>query len=225
MSALPIHVIGAGGLAREMHALVEDIDPAGERWTLGGFVDRESGNPLPMNPDAFPVASEKQVLTDAQRGSCFVIGIGSPSARARAIAPFLEAKDRLQFDFPVLVHPSVAYRRRSVTIGEGTVITAGCVMTTDIVIGSFNLLNWNSTIGHDCRIGDYNVINPGCHVSGAVTIGHRNLIGAGSVILQRLTIGDDCVIGAGSVVTKDLESGYVYIGSPARPVRVNEPRA
>ena len=41
-------------------------------------------------------------------------------------------------------------------------------------------------------------------------------IGANSTILPRVTIGEDAMIGAGSVVTKDIPSGEIWIGNPAR---------
>jgi maltose O-acetyltransferase len=53
---------------------------------------------------------------------------------------------------------------------------------------------------------------------GKVTIGNRVFIGNGSIILPGVTIGDDVVIGAGSVVTKDVPSGRVAIGNPAKDV-------
>lgn len=53
---------------------------------------------------------------------------------------------------------------------------------------------------------------------GLVTIGNRVFIGAGSIILPNVTIGDDVVIAAGSVVTKDIPSGCVAAGNPARVI-------
>ncbi len=53
---------------------------------------------------------------------------------------------------------------------------------------------------------------------GRVVIGSRVFIGAGSVVLPNVRIGDDVIVGANSTVTKDLESGFVYAGSPARKI-------
>ena len=41
-------------------------------------------------------------------------------------------------------------------------------------------------------------------------------IGGRSVILYDVTIGDNVIIGAGSVVTRDVPSGSVAVGCPAR---------
>ncbi|WP_304163207.1 gamma carbonic anhydrase family protein [Lonsdalea britannica] len=69
-------------------------------------------------------------------------------------------------------------------------------------------------IGEDVTVG-HKVMLHGC------TIGNRVLVGMGSIILDRAVIEDDMMIGAGSLVApgKRLESGYLYLGSPARKVR------
>ena len=51
---------------------------------------------------------------------------------------------------------------------------------------------------------------------GCVTIGNNVFVGTDSVILPNVTIGDNVIIGAHSTVTKDVPSGYVVTGSPAR---------
>lgn len=51
---------------------------------------------------------------------------------------------------------------------------------------------------------------------GHVTIGNRVFVGLGTKILPNVTIGDDVIVGAGSVVTRDIPSGTVCAGSPAK---------
>ena len=45
-------------------------------------------------------------------------------------------------------------------------------------------------------------------------------IGTNVVIMPNVTIGEGCVIGACSLVTKDTEPWTIYVGVPARPVKV-----
>jgi len=52
-------------------------------------------------------------------------------------------------------------------------------------------------------------------------IGRRCFIGTNVVVLPGITIGDSVVIGAGSVVTKDVPTGCVAVGNPARIIREN----
>lgn len=48
-------------------------------------------------------------------------------------------------------------------------------------------------------------------------------IGSGSTILSRVTIGENAIVGAGSVVTRDVPSGSVVAGNPAKLLRYIEP--
>ncbi|TSA50534.1 MAG: gamma carbonic anhydrase family protein [Nitrosomonadales bacterium] len=72
-----------------------------------------------------------------------------------------------------------------------------------LVIGS------HVTIGHK-------VILHGC------TIGDECLIGMGSIVMDKAVVQHRVLIGAGSLVPegKVLESGYLYLGSPVRRVRM-----
>ncbi len=69
-------------------------------------------------------------------------------------------------------------------------------------------------IGEDTTIGHKAMLH-GC------TVGNRVLIGMGAIILDGAIIEDDVIVGAGSLVApgKVLQSGYLYVGSPARQVR------
>ena len=80
--------------------------------------------------------------------------------------------------------------------------------------GPFSPDGWPLIIGDDCTIGHRAILH-GC------TIGSRVLIGMGAVVMDGAVIEDDVVVGANSLVSpgKHLASGFLYMGSPARPVR------
>jgi carbonic anhydrase/acetyltransferase-like protein (isoleucine patch superfamily) len=73
---------------------------------------------------------------------------------------------------------------------------------------------WPLLIGEDVVIA-HKVTVHGC------SIGNRVLVGIGAIVLDGVEVGSDVMIGAGSVVTpgKKLESGFLYVGSPARQSR------
>ncbi len=78
----------------------------------------------------------------------------------------------------------------------------------------YNPDGYATVIGDDVTVGHQVILH-------ACTIGNRVLVGMGSIIMDNAQIGDDTIIGAGSLVTQDtaLESGYLWIGRPARRLR------
>ena len=52
-------------------------------------------------------------------------------------------------------------------------------------------------------------------------IGKKCFIGANAIIMPGLTIGDNVVVGAGAVVTKDVPSGCIVVGNPAKIIKEN----
>ena len=53
---------------------------------------------------------------------------------------------------------------------------------------------------------------------GCIEIMDNVFIGTKSVILPNVKIGSNVIVAAGRIVTKDLESGGVYAGNPARRI-------
>ena len=74
------------------------------------------------------------------------------------------------------------------------------------------------TIGDEVIIGHRAIVH-GC------TLGTRVLVGNGAILNDGAVIENEVVVGAGCVVPpgKTLQSGYVYVGNPCKPLRtVNE---
>ena len=122
----------------------------------------------------------------------------------------------------------------NVTLGEDTSVWPAAVIRGDvntITIGSRTSIQDGSVlhVNHD---DEYNPGGDPIHVGDNVTVGHkvmlhgctihdRCLIGMSATILDRVVVESNTMIGAGSLVSpgKVLESGYLYVGAPARQVR------
>tara|TARA_X000000950_G_C13613442_1_gene536303 strand:- start:130 stop:663 length:534 start_codon:yes stop_codon:yes gene_type:complete len=50
-------------------------------------------------------------------------------------------------------------------------------------------------------------------------------VGVNCIIMPGLTLGEGSVIGAGSIVTKDTEPWTIYVGSPARAIKIRDKSA
>ena len=57
-------------------------------------------------------------------------------------------------------------------------------------------------------------------VGGAIVVQRYASIGTGAIVLPGLTIAEGSVLGAGAVLTKNTEPWTIYVGSPAKPIRV-----
>lgn len=99
---------------------------------------------------------------------------------------------------------------QAIRIGELTNVQDGCVLhvTHDSVYkpGGLPLV-----IGNGVTVGHRVVLH-------ACTVGDYCLIGMGSIVLDGAVLGPRLILGAGSLVPggKELESGYLWMGSPVR---------
>lgn len=122
-----------------------------------------------------------------------------------------------------------------VSIGVHTSVWCGVVIRGDV-----NKIN----IGHHTNIQDLSVLhvshptleNPDgspLSIGNYVTVGHnvilhgcciqdQCLIGMGSLLMDNVTVEKNVIVGAGSLVSegKVLESGFLYLGRPAKRIRV-----
>lgn len=207
-----ILIYGASGFGREVAWLAESCDVQ-----VVCFIDDDAakqGN----NLNGIPVMSLVGAGSKCPKASV-VAGVGNPQVRQRLVEKALDAG----FGVTPLIHPGVRMSRW-IEMGEGPVICAGCILTTNIRMGNQVQINLDCTIGHDVVMGDYTTLAPGVHVSGWVHFGKRVYAGTGAVIINGteenpLTIGDDAVIGAGACVTRSVPSGETWGGVPARSLK------
>lgn len=74
-------------------------------------------------------------------------------------------------------------------------------------------------VAHNVKIGERTIVTAHVEISGSVTVGSDCWIAPNVSIREKIMIGDNVLIGIGSVVVKNIESGLVVAGSPARAIR------
>jgi sugar O-acyltransferase (sialic acid O-acetyltransferase NeuD family) len=205
-----LYIYGAGGLGREILGLVKSLD----NWNPAGFIDDTVEKNSVIG--GLKVLGGQEVIKELSGTINVVLAVGDPRVKEAIVLNASSGK----INYPRLIHPSVIlYDMGSTHIGAGTVITAGCILTTDITIGQHVLVNLNTTIGHDVRIDDLSSIMPGVNIAGAVHIENAVLIGSGSNILNGVRVGKRSKVGMGSVVIRDVEEGQTVAGVPAKLIR------
>jgi sugar O-acyltransferase (sialic acid O-acetyltransferase NeuD family) len=204
-----IYIFGAGGLAREIYLLLQELP----EYKFLAFIDKECqrNEVIKCNGQLLPVISESVFDESIEKNNNInaVIPIGFPKLLCKIKNKYCD-----KCNFPNIIHPSVKLNN-GFKIGKGNIISANNVFTDNVRVGSFNVFNIGSLVGHDVTFGDCNVINSSCNISGNVTIGSYNLIGVRSVILQGKSIGDHNIVGAGSVLIRKLTDNTTVFGVPA----------
>ena len=101
----------------------------------------------------------------------------------------------------------------SITIGEGTNVQDGSVLHVTHA-GKYTAQGHPLIIGRGVTIG-HRAVAHGC------TVGNYCLIGIGAIIMDGAVLEDYVMLGAGALVPpgKKLDSGFLYVGVPAKQAR------
>lgn len=127
----------------------------------------------------------------------------------------------------------------AVVIGDVVIGEDSSVWPITAIRGDVNLIRigkstniQDGSVLHGSHASEFNPKGAELHIGDQVTVGHKVLlhgcrignlclIGMGSIVMDNAIVEDQVIIGSGSLVTpgKVLESGFMYLGSPARRVR------
>ncbi|NJC26130.1 acetyltransferase [Neolewinella antarctica] len=204
-----VFIVGTGGFAREAATLIHEL---GQYDTFAGFID------VPAVAEKFrdQQIMERTVLSQVdfkpEMGEV-VIAVGDPATREKIASALPEGTQ-----FATLIHPTATVSKWS-TIGAGSIICAGCIVTTQIKLGLHAQLNLQTTIGHDCVIDDFFTTAPSANISGECKIGKRVYFGTGAAVRQGIKIHGDVTVGMGAMVVKNLEASGTYVGIPAKRIK------
>lgn len=205
-------VVGASGFGREALDVLEAMSAVGEPIEIVGVIDDgpSAANRERLADRGVPyLGTLDRWLTDRDLHIKYVLGIGSPTTRRHIVGRL----DRAGCAAITAIHPTVIVGAQT-RVGEGSVVCAGAVVSTNVDLGRHVHVNPHATIGHDSVLHDYVSVNPAATISGEVEVGEESLVGAAAVVLQNLTVGQRSVIGAGAVVTKNVPSDVVVKGIP-----------
>lgn len=211
-------IFGASGFAKEVEWLIYEINKTSElKFDIANFVVSDNDYIFGESVNGIDVISESVYFSKYHKKESHncIIAVGSPKIREMI---FYKIKSDKTI-FPNLIHPSVIYDERFVKFSMGTIICAGSILTTNIIIGDFVHVNLDVTVGHDSSISDFSTVSPGVHISGKVIICSNCFIGTGTNILEDLSIVSNVIIGSGAVVTKSINEIGTYVGIPAKKIK------
>ena len=206
-------IFGAGGLAREVLEVARSINETCDKWNEIVFVDVE---PLEERINSIRVISENDAFSMSGDIEA-VVAVGEPLLREKIYSLLVGKKMKLVS----LIHPTVRIPTSTI-IGKGTIICSNALVSCNINIDDNVYIQPHAVIGHDTVIGKHSTVGAGSVVGGNNRIGNRVFLGLLCGTIQGLTIMDDAEISAGAIVFRNVESGMIVMGNPARVIRKND---
>ena len=119
------------------------------------------------------------------------------------------------------IHP-LSYIAPNVRLGHGTVVMPNVSISSGSVFGKGNIIMVGATIGHDNQIGNYCHFAAQCCIGAYTKIGDGVHIGLNATTREDITIGNNSTLGMGSVLTKSIGENEIWVGNPARFLRMAE---
>lgn len=207
-----IIIIGAGGVGREVSLIIEKINKLKATWNLIGFID-DNINGWNRIINGYQIIGGMDLLETLPLDTYVVIAIANYNVKKKIVN-----KINNKFKFATIIDPKV-YIHDYMTIGEGTIIYEGAIITANIQVGNHVIISPKCGIGHDSIIKDYVSLLWNVNVSGNDVIEEGVMMGSGSTIIQGKKIGKGSIIGAGAVVIDDIDSFTTAVGVPAKVVK------
>ncbi len=209
---MKVVIVGAGGFGREVLAMIKAINLQRKTFSVLGFIDDNIAKGTQIHDLTIlgKVADIEQTKAEG-----VVLAIGNSSIREQ-VAKALPANVKR----PNIIHPQTQFLDKDrILMGEGCIVCAGNIFTTDIKMGDFCIVNLQCTIGHDAELENFVSVMPGVNISGGAKLKTGVYIGTGAKLIKATVIGAYSKVGAGAVVDADIAAHDIVVGIPAKSIK------
>ncbi len=200
-------IYGCGGHGKAVYELINSL----ETYHVIGFLD--DGVPMGEVVMGLPVLGGRERLAELRnKGVRNIVnavgGIGNIRIRTRVFKHIQEAL----FNTPTILHPT-AFSEPSAEFAQAVQVFPHAYIGSEATIGYGSIINTGAIVSHDCHLGEYVNLSPGCILAGEVQIGDGVLIGMGATVNLQVHVGAGARIGNGATVKSDVpENGIVRAG-------------
>lgn len=146
----------------------------------------------------------------------FVLCMGDGRARRQAYRR-LAALGIPDLRFEPVIDGSVRVPR-SCSVGAGSILLAGTVLTASVAIGRHVVIMPHVTLTHDNVVDDFATLATGVVLGGSVRVGEAAYLGMNASVRQGLVVGREAVVGMGAVVLEQVPDSETWAGVPARAI-------
>jgi sugar O-acyltransferase (sialic acid O-acetyltransferase NeuD family) len=201
-------IVGAGGFAREVYHWARDTF-SNNSYTIKGFLSYNNKDLEGYKIEAGIIGNDE--VYKIKENDRFIIAIGDIDIKKRAINK-LESRGA---KFISLIHPTSTIVSTA-KIGKGVVICPYCLVSDDVELDDFVLLNTYSSCGHDVKVGKYSILSPYVALNGFVKAENEVFIGTHATVIANKKVGFKSKVSANSVVMRDVPARCMVFGVPGK---------
>lgn len=206
-----LYIISAGDFGREVLEWALAMPAHSKDWEVAGFLDTRPdalrGYTLPVGIVGSPATWE------VREDHLFVCALGNPVEKMKFVGMIQGRGGR----FANIIHPTAIIGRNS-RIGQGCILCPHVIITVNVTLADFVIMNYYSCAGHDAVIGEGVTLGPHCDITGHVKLGKGVYLGSHATVLPKGVVEDFGVVGAGSVVLSHVKANTTVLGVPAKEV-------
>ena len=207
-----IIIVGAGGFAREVYSWANDAFDF-TKYQIKGFLSnnkRDLDNfdikvGIIGNPDFYEIKENDR----------FLFAIGDIETKKRLVVKLKNKGAK----FLTLIHPT-AIVVNTARIGKGVVICPFCLVSDNVQLDDFVMMNTYASCGHDVKVGKYSILSPYVALNGFVKLENEVFVGTHATVIAYKKVGFKSKIGANSVVIKDVLANRTVIGVPGKAIQM-----
>lgn len=203
-----IVIVGTGGFGRGVYSWLQQSPRHCEEHEIDDIVFIDDSEPK-VAPDAPVVCTVREYVPEDYDE--VLVAVGIPEVR-RKIVESLQSRG-------AKFHTFIADRAilaANVSIGKGTIICPGTVVSANATLGSHVHINFNCSVGHDVVLGEFTTLSPMSNIMGETILGSDVFVGGTAIVLPRIEIGHGITIGAGATVIQTVHGADTIVGNPAR---------
>lgn len=199
-------IIGAGGCARDVYQWAMD-SLSDKDYHIKGFI---SNNPHDLDNYHYdvPLLGNDRDYEVAENDR-FLMAIGDIDIKKRVVEYFKKKGAR----FLTLVHKT-AIVAPTASLGEGVIVCPYALISNNVVVDDFVLVNYYSSFGHDSRIGKYCFISPYATTNGFVVLEDEVFLGTHASVIAYKKVCYRSKISANSVAMNDVPPYSFVYGVP-----------
>ena len=208
---LKLMVIGAGGFGQEVIWAAKCFNCIHPMYDIVGYCD-DDPTKRGRTVYGYPVLGAlEEVDRELSPKPAFVCAVGRNADRKKVVGRALA----LGWVPVTIIDPTVVVAE-GVTVGGGSYVGAGSILSPEARIGSHVIINHACSIGHNSVLEDFVQVSPGGRVSGACRLKEGSMLASNAVLAPGVTLGAFSTLGACSFAMRDIDDHVTAVGNPAR---------